>query len=256
MTSGSGAAGGRPGAVAGCRVPGRGECDPRRVTGRGDGVSSLQETKSYGFGTGVAHPRVREATVRTRVIGLIATLVGVCAMASAAVAAETVHLFLKLNGSEIQGEGPPGPGGTPIECFAFEEGVTSPRDQVGKLTGRRQYQPLTIRKRIDRTSPLLARALSQNEIAEATFHFFRTGPGGQRVHVYTVEIKNAYLVARKEVVASTLDPATASLPAYEEVVFVFGGITWRWVDGGVEFTDSALSQTMQLQTRVRPPGGS
>jgi type VI secretion system secreted protein Hcp len=177
-------------------------------------------------------------------------------MVSAAVAAETVHLFLKLNGSEIKGEGPPGPSGTPIECFTFEAGVTSPRDQSGRLTGRHQYQPLTIRKRIDRTSPLLARALSQNEPAEAAFRFFRTGPGGQRVHVYTVEIKNAYLAARKEVVASTLDPATASLPAYEEVVFDFGSISWRWVEGGVEFTDSTSIQTMQLQTKIRPPGGS
>jgi type VI secretion system secreted protein Hcp len=216
----------------------------------------LKSTLSHGLKVADAHPRVREATVRTRVIVGIATMIGVCALASAAVAAETVHLFLKINGSEVQGEGPPGAGGTPIECFAFEVGVISPRDQVGKQTGRRQYQPLTIRKRIDRTSPLLAKALSQNEPADATFHFFRTGTGGQRVHVYTVEIKNAYLAARKEVVASTLDPATASLPAYEEVVFVFGGITWRWVDGGVEFTDSVPPQTMQLQTKIRPPGGS
>ena len=190
------------------------------------------------------------------VLGLIAAAVGVCTMAPTATAAETVHLYLKLNGSDIQGEGPPGPSGTPIECFAYEQAATSPRDAAtGKMSGRRQYQPITVRKRIDKATPLLAKALSQNELAEATFRFFRTAPGGQRVHVYTVEIHNAYITSRKDVVASTVDAATASLPAYEEVAFVFGSITWRWEDGGVEATDSVGGQAMQLQTRVRPPGG-
>jgi type VI secretion system Hcp family effector len=55
--------------------------------------------------------------------------------------------FLKIEG--IEGE---------IEVQSFSWGVSSPRDvATGQSSGKRQYQPLIIRKRIDKSTPLLFR---------------------------------------------------------------------------------------------------
>ena len=65
--------------------------------------------------------------------------------------AETVHLFLKANGKDIKGESLQkslGREGS-IECLEFSESVRTAREAgSGMATGRRQYEPITIRKRI------------------------------------------------------------------------------------------------------------
>ena len=96
--------------------------------------------------------------------------------------AQTVHLKLQIDGNDIEGESTIGSmdrEGT-IECSAFEYRLTTPREVgSGALTGRRQHSAVVITKRIDKTTPLLLKALCQNEIVtEATFRFFRPSPGG------------------------------------------------------------------------------
>ena len=44
--------------------------------------------------------------------------------------------------------------------------------------GKRQYQPIKITKRIDQASPQLLKALTQNAVVEAEFHFYRVKPTG------------------------------------------------------------------------------
>lgn len=61
--------------------------------------------------------------------------------------AETVHLYLKANGTDIKGESTQvslGREGS-IECVYYEQGVITARESgSGLATGRRQYQPLLI----------------------------------------------------------------------------------------------------------------
>lgn len=64
--------------------------------------------------------------------------------------AAAVDFFLKIEGVE----------GViaPIDIESWSWGIVSPRDAASGLpTGKRQYQPIIIRKRIDKSSPLLAK---------------------------------------------------------------------------------------------------
>ena len=66
--------------------------------------------------------------------------------------AETVHLQLKANGSDIKGESTQTSLGRAdtIECVHFESGIKTARETgSGLATGRRQHEPLLFRKRID-----------------------------------------------------------------------------------------------------------
>ena len=88
-------------------------------------------------------------------------------------------LRLKLGTSDIPGDvtGTSDRAGS-IEVLYYQSDVKSPRDPAtGLPTGRRQYQPIIIRKRIDKSSPFLARAIATNQTGEATIRFYRHGHG-------------------------------------------------------------------------------
>lgn len=157
--------------------------------------------------------------------------------------AETVHLYLKSNGSDIQGESTQTSLGreNSIECLYFEDSVRTAREKgTGMATGRRTYNPIIIRKRIDKSSPLLAKALCNNEVIEGTFKFFRPSPSGDGTtqQFFTVEIAEGRINSIKRVSPDTIDPASASEPPTEEIGFVFHTITWTYEDGGIVHTDN------------------
>jgi len=157
--------------------------------------------------------------------------------------AETVHLFLKSNNEEIKGESSQtslGREGS-IECLSFVDAVRTAREKgSGMATGRRTFEPLTIRKRIDSSSPLLARGLCDNEVIEAQFKFYRPSPAGDGTteHFFTVEIGEARVSHITRISPDTIDPASATEPPTEEVGFVFHNITWTYEPTGAMHHDN------------------
>jgi type VI secretion system secreted protein Hcp len=155
----------------------------------------------------------------------------------------SVHLFLKANGTDVRGNSTQtslGREGS-IECVRYEQAVTTARDAgTGMATGRRQYQPILIRKPIDRSSPLLMKALTQNEVIDATFKFFRPNPAGDGTveQFYTVAITKGRISSVKQFVPDTMEPATSTEPPLEDVSFVFQRISWTFNDGGIVHEDS------------------
>ncbi len=157
--------------------------------------------------------------------------------------AETVHLFLKANGADIQGESTQVSleRENSIECLHFEHEVMTAREAgSGMATGRRQYKPMLIRKRIDKASPLIAKALCENQTIEGEFRFYRPNPKGDGTteQFYTVTIEDGRIASLKQVLPDTLVPASSTAPPLEEVTFVFNKISWTIMEGGVSHDDS------------------
>jgi len=161
--------------------------------------------------------------------------------------AETVHLYLKANGSDVQGESTQHSLGreNSIECLSFRDAVRTARETgSGHATGRRAYEPITITKRIDKSSPLLAKALTMNQVVEAEFKFFRPHvEDGTTQQFFTVVIKQGRISHINRVSPDTFDPAAANRPPTEEVGFVFHTIRWVYTDGGIEHEDTWNNQT-------------
>jgi type VI secretion system secreted protein Hcp len=126
-----------------------------------------------------------------------------------------------------------------IECIEFEAGVQSPRDpHSGLPTGKRQHQPLVVRKRVDKTTPLLSSALVTNEnLTTVKLQFWRPKGDGTSEQFYTIELTNAGLSKQKIYLPFTLDPEKAHLPALEKLEFTFQKITWTFTQGGVTASD-------------------
>jgi type VI secretion system secreted protein Hcp len=157
--------------------------------------------------------------------------------------AETVHLFLKANGADIEGESVEGSLGreNSIECLYYEQAVSTAREAAsGMATGRRQYQPLLVRKRIDKSSPLILKALTENQAIEGTFRFYRPNPVGDGTteQFYTVTIRKGRVASVKQLVPDVLDPETSNQPPQEEVTFVFSNIEWTYEQGGITHQDN------------------
>ena len=156
--------------------------------------------------------------------------------------AETVHLHLKVNGAVVRGDSSQtslGRDGS-IECVHYEQKVGTARDAgTGQATGRRQYEPLVIRKRIDRASPLLFKALTENQKIEGVFQFFRPNPSGDGTteQFYTVTIKDGRIASVRDFLPDSLALAGSNESALEEVTIVFTAISWVYTNGGVSFED-------------------
>jgi len=152
-------------------------------------------------------------------------------------AAPSVYLKLKANGAEILGDSPVASLGRAdsIQCLSFSMGVSVPRAAGGQLAGKRQYEPLVITKPLDRSSVLLLKALTDNQVCECEFRFFRPGQAGADQHYYTVTLGNAYISAVHQRVPES------GAGVVEEVEFTYEDITWTWVDGGLQHQDKVTS---------------
>lgn len=157
--------------------------------------------------------------------------------------AETVHLYLKANGKDVAGESTQHSltrEGS-IECLSFAHSVATAREaSSGLASGRRQYAPLRITKRIDASSPLLYKALVESQRIDGEFRFFRPSPNGdgQTQQFYTIAIADGRIASMQQSSDDAFSPAQANRPPMEEVTFVFHTISWTYMPTGVTHEDS------------------
>ena|GEM_PF-192456 len=148
------------------------------------------------------------------------------------------YMRVRVNGTDIEGDVRREKREGQIEVLSFEHSVTTAREAgSGLATGRRQYQPLLVRKRIDKASPLLMKALTNNEVAEVSIEFYRPNPTGDGTEelFYTVQLRNAR-------VSSVQMVQEEGQPPMEEISFVFHTITWTYTNGGVTHEDTWSQQ--------------
>ena len=162
--------------------------------------------------------------------------------------AQTIALSLTSNGTDIHGDSSQTTMGraNTIEVLSLTEtSRTAFERSTGLATGRRFHEPILFTKIIDRSSPLLRKALTNNEVVSGTFKWFRPSSGGSGSGVteqfYTIAFAEGRIVSAKSMLPNTLDPASASLPPMEEIGLVFNQITWTFESGSIVFEDSWVS---------------
>ena len=159
-----------------------------------------------------------------------------------------LNAYLKLKGSkqgDIKGgvtqKGREGM----IAVHSFHHHIVSPRDSAsGQATGKRQHGAFTIIKEIDKSSPLLHKALVDNESFKTwELKCFApkssaTAGAGQEINVYTIVLTNATVSSVMDIMENNLITEDAKLPLMQEISFTYEKIQWTWVDGGITAEDS------------------
>ena len=158
--------------------------------------------------------------------------------------AQTVHLWLTIDGNLIEGESSVvslDREGT-IECSSFRYGVMiPPARRSGRRAQRRQHELGRVHKRIDKSTPLLLKALCNHEsVNEAEFRFYRPSPtgSGAEEHFFTVVLQNGYVSGVSQLSEDAIIAGDAAPPMMEEVAFVFQDITWTYEPNGATHHDS------------------
>ena len=214
----------------------------------------------------VSYQPIRLARRAARCSKILVLCLGLCVLTRAGEAAETVHLFLKSNGEDIQGESTQTTLGreNSIECLSFVDSVRTAREPgQTQSTERRTYAPIIFRKRIDKSSPLLAKALVKNEVIEGEFRFYRElrilEPLGEKgsgtvEHFFTIEFAEGRIASIRRVSPDTIDPASATEPPTEEVSIVFHNITWTYIAERtmVSFSDVATFEESAANEALWP----
>jgi len=156
--------------------------------------------------------------------------------------AEAVFATIKHNGKQIEGESTQHSLGREktIEFLSYQHRVHTAREAGSAMaTGRRQHDEVVGVKRIDKSSPLLMKALTENQALEIEFKFFRPNPSGDGTteQFYTVALKDARISAIRQHSPDALVPAAHASPPIEEVHFVFHQINWTYNPTGAQHED-------------------
>ena len=156
--------------------------------------------------------------------------------------AEHVCFFPTANGKQIKGDSTQTSLGRQdcIECLSYEQaGATPFEPSTGQASGRRQYTPLKITKRIDKASPLLWQAMTQNQKVEGVFKFYRPNPTGDGTteQFFSVQIGKGFIASIRQFVEDTLAPTESYEPPMEELTLIFHEIQWTYTNGGVQHED-------------------
>lgn len=156
-----------------------------------------------------------------------------------------IYLTLQANGEDIHG--------TPIDCactpfeeefaipvYSFQEGVSTQREaSSGLLLGKRQYSPVKLIKEMDKSSPLIARALTNNEVIEAEFHFWRPSAiDGTMEHFYSIILTNARISSIRTFTVRSSD----LVQQFQEVAIFFISIEWTDIISGITHIDDIVCQ--------------
>jgi type VI secretion system secreted protein Hcp len=157
-------------------------------------------------------------------------------------AAPPVYAYLTANGNAIDGGvTQPGNAGS-ISTLGFDHEIVMERDAAtGQLTGRRLHKPIRIVKAIDKSTPVLYKAMTENQVIAGQFRFWTPvvgGGGGQLQQYYTVSITGGRVTGIRDWKTNTRDLSADRAGDLEEVTFTYTTITWTWVDGGITHTDT------------------
>ncbi len=119
---------------------------------------------------------------------------------------------------------------TTMDVLKFQQGIVSPRDAAsGQATGKRQYNPITIVKRVDASTPRLFQACATNEILPAVQFVLR--PPGASADQLKVTLTDA---ACADLTDSTSEGGTLEL---ETIHFTFRKIEVEHLIGKTMFQD-------------------
>lgn len=127
-----------------------------------------------------------------------------------------------------------------IELVGMQHDIFIPTDNMsGVATGTRQHEAYTFEKGIAPSSPLLYRALTTGRtLSKAEFRYYRINTNGMEEEYFNVQLENVKVCHVVPIMFDTKDPDFEKHGHIEHVGLRYGKITWNYVDGNIQHTDS------------------
>lgn len=150
------------------------------------------------------------------------------------------YLWLKDDGgSDIKGSVDVKDREGSIEIIGFSHGLNIPVDSAnGKITGTRSHSPMLLEKEFDSSSPYLYKAVATGQtLQSAEIRWYRINYAGQEECYFMMTAENVNVTGVNPAMPNTKRQSNHAINHVESVSLLYDKITWRYVDGNVQFTD-------------------
>lgn len=126
-----------------------------------------------------------------------------------------------------------------IEIIGFNHGLNLPIDSAnGRITGTRSHSPLMIEKEFDSSSPYLYKAVAAGQtLKSAEIRFYNINHAGQEVCYFVIMLEGVKITGVNPGMPNTKLSGNSQINHMESVSLHYNKITWRYVDGNVQYTD-------------------
>lgn len=144
------------------------------------------------------------------------------------------------NGAEVKGSVDVADREGSVEVLEFHHEVRIPTDpDTGKLTGTRKHESLIIMKAFDASSPYLYKAVCEGQtFDEIILKWYRIDETGSEQPYFQHTLENCKLCSVKPVMYNVKLQEYERLVHMEEVAIRYQKITWTYLEGNLEASDS------------------
>lgn len=127
-----------------------------------------------------------------------------------------------------------------IKLVGMQHDVFIPTDDLtGAATATRQHEAYTFEKEIDRSSPLLYHALTTGRtLTKAIFRYYRINHNGMEDEYFNAALENVKICHIVPIMFDMKDTDFEKHGHIEHVGMRYEKITWSYVDGNIQHTDS------------------
>lgn len=126
-----------------------------------------------------------------------------------------------------------------IEVIGFSHGLNLPVDSAtGKITGTRSHSPLMFEKEFDSSSPYLYKAVAKGQtLKSAELRWYRINDAGREEAYFIITIEGVKITGVNPGMPNVKMAGNSQINHMESVSMMYEKITWRYVDGNVQYTD-------------------
>jgi len=127
-----------------------------------------------------------------------------------------------------------------VEVLAFDHQLRIPTDHdTGMLTGTRKHDSLTFTKAYDSSSPYLYKACSHGQTyKQLILRWYRIDDAGKEREYFRHTLEGVKVTAVKPKMHNVKEIDKERFPHLEEVSLRYARITWTYLDGNIEYSDS------------------
>lgn len=127
-----------------------------------------------------------------------------------------------------------------VEVLGFDHELRIPTDSdTGSLTGTRKHEPFKFMKAFDGSSPYLYKACSNGQtLNELVMRWYKIDDTGTEREYFRHKLEGVKITSIKPTMHNVKDLDKERYPHLEEVSVRYSKISWTYVDGNIEFSDS------------------
>ena len=127
-----------------------------------------------------------------------------------------------------------------IEILHFDHELRIPTDNdTGELTGTRKHEPFVITKAVDAATPYMYKACSNGQtLKQLELKWYRIDDTGTEREYFRHTLEDVKITSITPTMHNVKDLDKERYPHLETVHMRYKRITWTYLDGNIEFSDS------------------